>query len=95
MVRTERLFRYGSPALQAAFAQGLLSLYRCGEIAKLPAGQQEIAVAQWTGRFLARIEGQAIAAKVIREELARENSAQSKLDLGRVSSAIRAAIREK
>ena len=35
------------PELQAALKARQITLYRAGEIAKLPVGQQEIAVAQW------------------------------------------------
>jgi hypothetical protein len=76
------------PELQAALKMNRITLYRAGEIAKLPAGQQEIVLAQWTNRSLCRSQGQEIAAAVIRKELKRT----SKVDLDRVASAIRDAI---
>jgi hypothetical protein len=66
-----------------------VTLYRAGEIAKLPASKQETAVAQWTNRFLMRTEGQAIAARVIREELARANKP---ISLDELSELIREAV---
>jgi hypothetical protein len=93
-MRTERLFRHGSPALQAAFAQGTISLYRAGEIAKLPANQQELVVAQWTARSLIRTEGQRIATTVIRGFLNGSGSQKKPISLAVLSSAIRDTIRE-
>jgi hypothetical protein len=88
-MRERRLHQHGSGALQAAVEAGLITTYRAGEIAKLPVNQQEIAVTQWASRSLCRIEGQAIAAQVIRRELKR----RSKVNLDRVASAICDAIR--
>jgi hypothetical protein len=95
IIRTERLFRHGSPALKAAFDQGTISLYRCGEISRLPIDEQELAIIQWANRSLVRSRGQMVAAEAIREELTRESSTGSKIDFNRVLSAIRAAIRDK
>jgi len=86
-MRRRRLEQHGSPALQAAVASGHLTIYRAGEIAKLPAREQEIALAQWTERSLRRTQGHAIAAAVIRRELR-----NSKVDLDWVLSAIRVAV---
>jgi hypothetical protein len=78
------------PELQVALAAHQITLYRGAELAKLPPGQQEIALAQWVNRSLCRTEGQRIAATVIRKELKRRSK---KVDLDRVASAIRDAIR--
>ncbi len=91
-MRARRLHQHGSLTLQAAVKNGLITVYRAGEIAKLPASEQEIATVQWTNRALRRARGQAIAAKVIRAELTRASSAGSKINLDRVLSAIRSAI---
>jgi hypothetical protein len=87
-MREARVQARAIPELQAALKMNQITLYRAGEIAKLPAGQQEIAMAQWTSRSLCRSQGQEIAAAVIREELSRK----SKVDLNRVAAAIRDAI---
>ena len=87
-MRTERVFRHGSPALKAALQEGGITLYRAGEIAKLPPDRQEIALTQWVNRFLLRTRGQAIAATVIREELK-----QGAIGLDRVAAAIKRAMR--
>jgi hypothetical protein len=87
-MRARRLHQHGSAALQAAVEAGLVTTYRAGEISKLPVHEQGTVVAQWTNRSLCRIQGQVIAAKVIRQELRRH----SKVDLDRVASAIRDAI---
>ena len=86
-MREARLLRQGSPALKTAFAEGLLSLYRAGEIAKLPLDQQAAVTVQWTMRTLRQKEGQAIATQVIREALRR-----SPMDLDEIASAIHDAI---
>jgi hypothetical protein len=91
-MRQARVRRRAIPQLQAALETGEITLYRAGEIAKLPVHEQAIAVAQWANRSRRRTEGQAIAAQVIRAELTRASSADSKIDLGGVLSAIRAAI---
>ena len=75
-------------ALKTAFSQGLLSLYRAGEICKLPPGQQEVVMAQWTTRSLRQTQGQAIATQVIREALRRDS-----INLDELYAAIRDAIR--
>jgi hypothetical protein len=87
-MRARRLHQRGSPQLQAAVAAGLITAYRAGEISRLPLHQQEIAVAQWASRSRLRIQGHAIAAAVIREELTDD----SKIDLDRVVTAIKRAI---
>jgi hypothetical protein len=92
-MREARIRARAIPQLQTALEANEITLYRAGEIAKLPANQQEIALAQWVSRSLLRTRGQAIAATVIREELSREDSRGSKVDLDRVASAICDAIR--
>jgi hypothetical protein len=87
-MRERRLYQRGTPALQAAVASGLVTTYRAGEIAKLSVSEQEIAVAQWSNRSLARIQGQAIAALVIRGELGKAEI----IDLDRILSTIREAV---
>jgi hypothetical protein len=89
-MREGRLFRHGSPALKAAFAQGTISLYRCGEISRLPVDEQEIAVTQWVNRSLFHVEGQRIAAVVIRGFL----NGGTSISLAELSAAIRDAVRE-
>jgi hypothetical protein len=91
-MRQGRILTKGIPQLQTALEANEITLYRAGEIAKLPIREQEIALTQWVARSLLRIRGQAIAARVIREELTRENSHVSKVDLDRVASAIKRAI---
>jgi len=86
-MRTRRLAQHGSPALQAAVAAGLISVFRAGEIAKLHASEQELAVAQWSNRSLYRSQGQRIAANVIRQELGKP-----KVNLNCTLSLIREAI---
>lgn len=87
-MRQARVCRRAIPQLQTALEANQITLYRAGEIAKLPAYEQEIAVIQWTNRALRRARGQAIAADVIREELTRSDQ----IDLGRIFAAIRAAV---
>src|SRR5580704_1671245 len=87
-MRTRRIQAPASPEVRAALASGQITLYRAGEISRLPTGQQETAVAQWVNRSLCQTRGQAIAARVIREELTRG----SKVDLARVAAAIHDAI---
>jgi D-serine deaminase-like pyridoxal phosphate-dependent protein len=92
-MREARVAQRAIPQLQAALEANEITLYRAGEIAKLPAGQQEIAVAQWVTRSLLQTQGQAIAAAVIREELTRRRAlCGAKVDLDRVASAIKKAI---
>jgi hypothetical protein len=86
-MRQTRIRASGSPQLRAAFEAGEITLYRAGEIAKLPAAQQKAVLAQWTNRSLCRIQGQAVAAAVIRKALRR-----SKVDLAEIASSIRTAI---
>lgn len=87
-MRIRRVQAAASPEVRAALASGQISLYRAGEISLLPSAQQEIALAQWASRSLCRTEGQAVAAQVIRKALCQE----SRVDLGEISAAIRAAI---
>jgi hypothetical protein len=68
-MRARRLQEQGGPALQAAVEAKLVSAYRAGEIAKLPAREQELAVLQWANRSLRRVRGHVIAADVIRKKL--------------------------
>ncbi len=89
VMRARRLHQHGSLTLQAAVKNGLITVYRAGEITKLPASEQEIVVTQWTNRSLRRARGQAIASRVIREELTRGDS---QIDLDRIFAAIRAAV---
>jgi hypothetical protein len=86
-MREARMRTSGIPELRAALAADQITRYRAGEIAKLPADQQQIALAQWVSRSLLRTRGQAIAARVIREALR-----SSKVDLDRVASAIKRAL---
>jgi hypothetical protein len=86
-MREARVHTKAIPELRAALKARQVTLYRAGEIAKLPASQQEIAVAQWVSRSLLRTRGQAVAARVIRKALR-----SSKVDLSEIASAIRDAI---
>jgi hypothetical protein len=103
VMRTERVLRHGSPALKAALQEGEITLYRAGEIAKLPVAQQEIALTQWINRFLLRTRGQAIAARAIHEELTRggggteqeaDGARARAIDVDRVAAAIKNAIKK-
>jgi hypothetical protein len=87
-MRTRRVRAAASPAVRAALKAGQITLYRAGEISKLPADQQETVLAQWADRSLCRSQGHAIAAEVIRGELTR----CAKVDLARIAAAIRDAI---
>jgi hypothetical protein len=69
--RLARVRKQAIPQLQAALEREEISLYRGGEIARLPRHEQEIAVAQWANRTRRHTQGQAIAAEVIRRELGR------------------------
>ena len=89
VMRIRRVQEHGSAPLQAAVEAGLITVYRGGEIAKLPVDEQALAVAQWINRSLCRTEAHAIAAAVLRKELTRSDS---KIDLDRVLSAIRTAV---
>jgi hypothetical protein len=75
-MREARVQAKAIPQLQAALEANEITLYRAGEIAKLSANQQEIAVAQWSDRTLCRRQGQTIAAKVIRQTLGTSISLQ-------------------
>lgn len=87
-MRERRIRSTAIPELRVALEAGLVTTYRAGEIAKLPADQQTAVLAQWTNRSLCRTRGQEIAAQVIRKALRR----RSRVDLGEIASAIRAAI---
>jgi hypothetical protein len=87
-MRTHRVRASAIPQVRAALKARQITLYRADELAKLPASEQEIAVAQRVNRSLLRTEGQAIAAAVIRKVLKRG----SKVDLGEIASAIHDAI---
>ena len=87
-MRIRRIQAAASPKVRAALASGQISLYRADEISKLSASEQEAALAQWTDRSLCRSQGQAIAARVIREALRR----RAKVDLDKIAAAIRDAI---
>jgi hypothetical protein len=87
-MREARVRTKAIPKLQAALKAGQITLYRGGELAKLPPDQQEIAVAQWVNRSMMRTRGQEIAIAVIRKKLKR----RSKVDLDEIASAIRTAI---
>jgi hypothetical protein len=87
-MRIRRVRAAASPEVRAALASGQISLYRADEISKLPRDQQQTVVAQWTDRSLCRSQGQAIAARVIREALRR----RAKVDLDKIAAAIRDAI---
>jgi hypothetical protein len=87
-MRESRIRTRAIAQLRAALEANEITLYRAGEIAKLPVHQQEIAVAQWVSRSLLRTQGHAIAAGVIRGAL----SHASRVDLNQVASAIRDAI---
>jgi hypothetical protein len=86
-MRTRRIAS-AIPQLQAAVEAGLVSVYRAGEISRLPVHEQETVVNQWTNRALMRRDGSRLAAKVIRRELKR----RSKVDLSKIAAAIRTAI---
>jgi hypothetical protein len=68
---------------------GEISLYRGAEISRLPPWQQECAVTQWGERSLVRVQGQALAARVIHGLLKGAGS----INLDEVSAAITEAIR--
>jgi hypothetical protein len=87
--RSARIRKQAIPQLQAALEKEEISLYRGGEIARLPRHEQEIAVAQWVDRTRHRTQGQAIAAATIREVL----QATCSINLDEVSAAIIEAIR--
>jgi hypothetical protein len=87
-MRERRIRATAIPELQAAVKAGVVSTYRGGEIAKLSAAQQKIAVKQWAARHQYRRHGQAIAARVIRQQLRK----YARMDLKRVAAAIRDAI---
>jgi hypothetical protein len=89
MTREARVRARAIPQLRDALTAGEISLYRAGEISKLPAEQQEYAVGQWANRSRLRTEGQAIAAKVIRGLL----KGRSSIKLDEVSAVISEAIR--
>ena len=88
VMRERRIRSTAIPELRVALEAGLVTTYRAGEIAKLSADQQTAVLAQWTNRSLCRTRGQEIAAQVIRMALRR----RSRVDLGEIASAIRAAI---
>jgi hypothetical protein len=90
-MRARRLRRQGIVELREAVAAGLVTTYRAGEIAKLPANEQEIAVAQWASRSRLRNEGQAIAATAIGGFL--KGSTDKPINLDHLSEAIRDTIR--
>jgi hypothetical protein len=99
-MRQARILKRGIPQLRTALQEGEITLYRAGEIAKLPPDRQEIALTQWVNRFLLRTRSQAIAATVIREELTRGSGTEQgaddargrAIDLDRVAVAIKRAI---
>ena len=102
-MRQARILKRGIPQLRTALEEGTITLYRAGEIAKLPAAGQEVAVTQWVNRFLLRTSGQTIAARAIREELIRSSSGREEgadgargraIDLDRVAAAIKNAIKK-
>jgi hypothetical protein len=86
-MREARIRARAIPELQAALEANQVTLYRAGEIAKLPASQQAAVTVQWTTRAIRQTEGQTIASRVIREALR-----SSRVDLSEIASAIRAAI---
>jgi hypothetical protein len=98
LMRQARILERGIPQLRTALQEGEITLYRAGEIAKLPTAQQEVALTQWVNRFLLRTSGQAIAATVIREELKTPGGAEQGADgartpdLDRIAVAIKRAI---
>jgi hypothetical protein len=91
LTREARVQARAIPELQAALAAHQITLYRGGELAKLPDSEQEAALTQWTSRALMRRDGSRLAAKVIRRELKRRSK---KVDLGRIAAAIVSAIAE-
>lgn len=101
LMRQARILERGIPQLRTALEEGEVTLYRAGEIAKLPIAQQEVALIQWVNRFLLRTRGQAIAATVIREELTRGGTEEGTdgargraIDLDRIAVAIKNAIKK-
>ena len=92
VMRERRIRSTAIPELRVALEAGLVTTYRAGEIAKLSADQQKVAVAQWAARHQYRTQGQAIAAKAILQALKRR---RGKVDLGMVAAAIRAAIAQR
>src|SRR5271165_5493602 len=94
LMRQTRILERGIPQLRTALQANEITLYRAGEIAKLPAAGQEVALTQWVNRFLLRTQGQAIAARVIREELTRGGRQLHNSDLDRVAAVIKNAIKK-
>jgi hypothetical protein len=88
-MRERRIRSTAIPAVRAAHQAGQISLYRAGEIARLPAEQQELAIAPWAARSLCRTEGSRLAAAAIMRDLRR----YAKVDLNRVATAIARAVR--
>jgi hypothetical protein len=103
LMRQARILKRGIPQLRTALQEGEITLYGAGEIAKLPAAGQEVALTQWVNRFWLRTRGQAIAARAIREELTRGSSATEQgadgtraraIDLDQIAAAIKNAVRQ-
>jgi hypothetical protein len=88
VMRARRIGASAIPEVRAAIEEGLLTIYRAGEIARLPADQQAVALTQWAARSEYRTQGQSIAAKAIRAYL----RGHARVDLDRVAAAIRAAV---
>jgi hypothetical protein len=89
LMRRNRILERGIPALRAAVEAKLITTYRAGEIARLPRGQQMVAIEQWSARGAQKEQGQAIAACVLRKALAQ---GEGPIDLEAISSAIRDAV---
>jgi hypothetical protein len=91
VMRIRRIQAAASPEVRAALKARQITLYRAGEIARLPADQREAALAQWADLSRCRTEGQSIAARVIRRDLRR----YARVDLDRIASAIRDTLRHR
>jgi hypothetical protein len=92
-MRLARVRAKAIPQLRAALTANEISLYRAGEIAKLPADRQAMVVTQWRDRSLLRTEGQAIAVQVIRGFLNDSVDKENPINLAELSAAIRDTIR--
>ena len=86
-MRLARIKRQAIPLVRLALQANEITLYRAGEISRLPRLEQPGALAQWSNRTLRRSEGQAIAAGVIRRELGK-----TQVDLDGTLALIREAI---
>ena len=90
VVRRARVLERGIAELQTALEEGALSLYRAGEICRLPPEAQPTAIELWTNRTHQKQVGSALAARVLKNQL--QKYPDQKLDLAEIGSLIREAI---